>query len=1063
MTAVLMLLSSFSGWAAVAAPVVSTTVQAAPSPVEAGSSTAINVNVSSQEAVNVLVDVEIFNSSLQKVHQMFTDNIAVAADSTATVPFTWNVPGTLPAGEYIVSVGIFGAGWSGMHEWLAGAARIQVSGTTNPPTGLPAPANLKATPIAASSIQLSWDGIPSATSYDIEADGVLIGNVAAPAYTYDGLAPNTEHSYRVRAKNADVTGPWSPVVTAATLAAGVQAGLKVQVKTGTSAKSQMIVPEIEIYNVSDAPINLGDVKARYYFTIDGEKPLSIGFWSTVNKPYVQTRFVKMPIPSAQADYYLEIGFAPEAGVLQPNAKAGVYTWINKSDWSSFDQTDDYSFNASANSTENAKAPGYRSGTLVWGQEPTLLDMPAAPSNIQGESADTTIRLTWEPVADATGYDVDADGTVIENVDEPAYLDKWLNPGTRHTYKVRSRKGATTGIWSSAATFKTTGEQNLPAPVNVRGTTTENSIAISWSALEEEITGYDVEVDGNVIDAGTSTSYNHGGLAAGTKHTYRVRAKDGATLGKWSAPLTTNTVFTPTGEFDVSFTVDTSAGRKSISPYIYGTNDDLTGTEKWGSRRIGGNRLSTYNWENNASNAGSDYFHNSDSYIPWYYGGVPWGGNMEEPGVGIAGFHRQSLAQGAYTLATLPMAGFAAKDKDGAVSANETAPSSRWVAVKPAKNAPFSLTPDLTDDAVYQDEFVNLMVNQFGDASTETGIKGYELDNEPSLWHDTHPYMHPEEPGAAEVLNKGIDLAKAVKNVDPYAQIYGPVSYSFDELYSMHAADDWDAMRGNYKWYIDYYLDKFRIASAQENKRLLDAVDFHWYPEISAGGYRITDSGSYGNLEANLARMQAPRSLWDPTYTENSWIGQWYSAFLPILPRMQQSIDQYNPGTKIAITEYNYGGEDNIYGGIAQADVLGIFGKSNVYLATFWKMVNHLENAPYISAAVKLFTNYDGNGGKFGDTSVLAETSNVENSSIYASVNQDGDDELHLILMNKNNDFDMNAVLNIAGGTAYTSARVFALDGSSAEITEKQGITGITGNSFTYKVPKLTVVHLVLKK
>ena len=148
---------------------------------------------------------------------------------------------------------------------------------------------------------------------------------------------------------------------------------------------------------------------------------------------------------------------------------------------------------------------------------------------------------------------------------------------------------------------------------------------------------------------------------------------------------------------------------------------------------------------------------------------------------------------------------------------------------------------------------------------------------------------------------------------------------------------------------------FRIASAQEGKRLLDAVDFHWYPEISAGGYRITDAGSYGNLEANLARMQAPRSLWDPTYKENSWIGTWYSDFLPIIPRTQQAIDKRYPGTKIAITEYNYGGEDNVYGGIAQADILGIFGKLGVHLATFWKMVNHLEEAPYISAAVKLFT------------------------------------------------------------------------------------------------------------
>ncbi len=58
---------------------------------------------------------------------------------------------------------------------------------------------------------------------------------------------------------------------------------------------------------------------------------------------------------------------------------------------------------------------------------------------------------------------------------------------------------------------------------------------------------------------------------------------------------------------------------------------------------------------------------------------------------------------------------------------------------------------------------------------------------------------------------------------------------------------------------------------------------------------------------------------------------------------------------------------------------------------------------------------------------------------------------------------MNAVLNIAGTEEYTSARVFAYDGSSSEITERQGVSGITGNSFTYTVPKLTVAHIILTK
>ena len=53
--------------------------------------------------------------------------------------------------------------------------------------------------------------------------------------------------------------------------------------------------------------------------------------------------------------------------------------------------------------------------------------------------------------------------------------------------------------------------------------------------------------------------------------------------------------------------------RPISPYVYGINsqkDDGIGVTV---RRMGGNRQTGYNWENNASNAGSDYNHQSDEW------------------------------------------------------------------------------------------------------------------------------------------------------------------------------------------------------------------------------------------------------------------------------------------------------------------------------------------------------------------------------------------------------------------------------------------------------------------
>ena len=50
--------------------------------------------------------------------------------------------------------------------------------------------------------------------------------------------------------------------------------------------------------------------------------------------------------------------------------------------------------------------------------------------------------------------------------------------------------------------------------------------------------------------------------------------------------------------------------------------------------------------------------------------------------------------------------------------------------------------------------------------------------------------------------------------------------------------------------------------AKHKKRLVHVLDVHWYPE-ARGTKRITDKDTSPKTVA--ARLQAPRSLWDPTY------------------------------------------------------------------------------------------------------------------------------------------------------------------------------------------------------
>jgi hypothetical protein len=67
---------------------------------------------------------------------------------------------------------------------------------------------------------------------------------------------------------------------------------------------------------------------------------------------------------------------------------------------------------------------------------------------------------------------------------------------------------------------------------------------------------------------------------------------------------------------VTITID-PAKTKLISPYIYGINfyNAVSGAPPLLTfDRAGGNRWTAYNWETNASNAGSDYFYQNDSYL-----------------------------------------------------------------------------------------------------------------------------------------------------------------------------------------------------------------------------------------------------------------------------------------------------------------------------------------------------------------------------------------------------------------------------------------------------------------
>ena len=197
-----------------------------------------------------------------------------------------------------------------------------------------------------------------------------------------------------------------------------------------------------------------------------------------------------------------------------------------------------------------------------------------------------------------------------------------------------------------------------------------------------------------------------------------------------------TVVTPgnPGPGDVTFAVDTAQAAHPISRYIYGKN--FNGST-WAQEpnltmnRLGGNRWTAYNWENNASNAGSDFNYQSDSYL----------GGGATPGEAVRLNVANARAAGGATLVTVPILGWVAADKLGTSVLNQPI-ASRFFSSVPTKGSAFTYPPNLSDTVVNQDEFVSWLEATFPTAHQDPARElFYSLDNEPDLWAE---FGHPDE-------------------------------------------------------------------------------------------------------------------------------------------------------------------------------------------------------------------------------------------------------------------------------------------------------------------------------
>lgn len=498
-----------------------------------------------------------------------------------------------------------------------------------------------------------------------------------------------------------------------------------------------------------------------------------------------------------------------------------------------------------------------------------------------------------------------------------------------------------------------------------------------------------------------------------------------------------------GAADVRVTIDSARDAHPISPFIYGTNapDWAHDAALYTLARSGGNRLTAYNWENNASNAGTDYMNQNDQLL----------GASNTPGKGQTDAIAEAHANGAAHIVTVPIQGYVAADKAPPGDVNQTPNylQTRFKVSKSTKGAPFTTTPDAGDASVYQDEFVAFVEGKFpGARSDARRTVFYDLDNEPDLWSATHPRIHPDPVTYAELIARDIEYGDAIKRVAPQAKVFGFVSYGWAGYVSLQNAPD-----GAGRDFLDTWLDAIAARGAQTGARPVDVLDLHWYPEATGGGQRVIVPD--GSAAVAAARVQAPRSLWDASYTESSWITRDSTrGAIGLIPRIRDKIARRAPGMLLAFSEYYYGGGGDISGGIAQADVLGVFGREGVFAATLWPLA---DDTRFIRGGFAMFR---AAGGAFGDTSIHADVDHVDQVSAYAALDNGVWDRMTVVLINRSTQA-RTAGLQVAHGVRFGRAEVWRLTSASATPAHDADIPIAKVNAFVASLPAMSVTTIVL--
>lgn len=433
------------------------------------------------------------------------------------------------------------------------------------------------------SITLMYDAVDGANYYEIEKDGIANGTTSKTSYTCSSLDEDEEYSFRVRAINNEGDSPWSEILIKKTASTGENiegawfdkgftdryrydaasstVNGKIYIMGGTNNFDKNYMKHNLAY---DPTTNTWETKAdmptaRYshdavevngkIYVIGGNDDRQYLGTVEIYDPQTDTWQTGKSMPTPRAYLALTVANGKIYAIGGYNLE-GYLTTVEEYDpvmdeWMTVSSMHKARSELAA-VTLNGKIyaiAGYNGEALTeiemydpqtdtWvekglinvarrGLEATVKDNKII---IMGGATTSKVVEVYNPEEDTYTFAKEMEepryAYCLEMVDNKIYVIGGTIPG----------KGLyASTIWSFVLAVP---ENRPPAPEIIYAFASNSNINIKWTPIED-VTGYDIEIDGQVINVGANVKYSHNSYRDDTIHTYRVRAKNNSIIGEWS--------------------------------------------------------------------------------------------------------------------------------------------------------------------------------------------------------------------------------------------------------------------------------------------------------------------------------------------------------------------------------------------------------------------------------------------------------------------------------------------------------------------------------------------------